>query len=209
MDKLFELFKKVARLLTIIGLFTAAGYVFLSYVMAIGGGFLPVITEIILMVVLVALYALPAVLLLLKKEAEAKFAFGILVAYWFVENMINYTASGTGINSYNQGMNIAVDVFELILGLTLLVVYALFMLTKILKLKFFWLLRIILLCSLALFVLVFIMNFIDCIVDEDPWLSYIGTLVFDCIFPVGAIAGLFYFFDEASDKGSKEAPKEE
>ena len=63
--------------------------------------------------------------------------------------------------------------------------------------------RLILLCSLGLFVVVFIFNFIDCIVDEDGWLSYFNTLVFDCVVPVGMIAGLFYFFDEGSDKETK------
>lgn len=203
MDKLFELFKKVARLLTIIGLFVACGFVFLSYVAGIGGGFFPVIVSIILMIVIMALYALPAVLLLLKKEEEAKFAFGILVAWWFLENMLSYTASGTGIFSGNQGMNIVVDIFELILGLTLIGVFVLFIMTKLFKLKFMFLARLILLCSLGLFVVVFIFNFIDCIVDEDGWLSYFNTLVFDCVVPVGMIAGLFYFFDEGSDKETK------
>ena len=202
MDNLINGFKKVARLILIIGLFVAAGFTLVGYLVGLGGGFFPVVTQLLLMSILVAFYSITAVLLLLKKDKEAKLAFIVVVSYWFIDTMVGLISAGVGIYSDNQAMNVVVDIFELILGLTLLGVLVMVILTKLFGMNFMAIARIILLCSLVLFFLVFVFNMIDNIVDEDGFMAILQSLIFCYVVPAAMIAGLFYFFD--GESASKE-----
>ena len=99
-------------------------------------------------------------------------------------------------------MNVVVDIFELILGLTLLGVLVMVILTKLFGMNFMAIAKIILLCSLGLFFLVFVFNMIDNIVDEDGFMAILQSLIFCLVVPTAMIAGLFHFLD--GESASKE-----
>ena len=214
MEKLIQSFKKISRLLVIICLLVYAGFLFIFNIIGIDGELFPVLAGLLDMLFVVALFALPAVLLLMKKDNEAKFVFLILAAYWILNLIENFIAQGAGINKYNQAMNVVVDIFELILGLALATVLVLYILTKVFNLKLFKIARLILFVSLACFALVFILKFIDCIIDKDPWTDYLNALVVLLALPLGMISGIFYWLDEEQPEEpkkeeNKEEPKEE
>lgn len=175
MNQLFSSLKKVASLLTVILLLTAAGCTLLTDLGSFDNGFFPVIGNLILLVVEVVLIGGVAVLLLMKKDDLAKKALGPVFAWWMIGTILSGISYSAGINSYNDGLGITVCVFAFLAGLALLAAAVFFVLGicgKTAFYKFGWLLFAAYLC------LAFIVMIMTCVragVNDYGWQSFIGA----------------------------------
>ena len=196
MTLIYDFIKKIARLVTIIGLFVAGGFTFFMGVAGIGGQFFPVLGRIILLIFIVALYILPAILLLLNRLDAAKIAFLFLGLYWLVGSAIDHINASVFINTNARAYFVVVSIFEVIVGLGLATIVLLFLLSKVFGLKLMNLCKIVLICTLFAFALYFTLAFIDNIVSKDGWADYFNTVVDALILPCAVISGFILLFDD-------------
>ena len=175
MDQLFSSLKKIASLLAVILLLTAAGCTLLTDLGSFDNGFFPVIGNLILLVVEMVLIGGVAVLLLMKKDDLAKKALGPVFAWRMIGTILSGISYSAGINSYNDGLGITVCVFAFLAGLALLAAAVFFVLGicgKTAFYKFGWLLFAAYLC------LAFIVMIMTCVragVNDYSWQSFIGA----------------------------------
>lgn len=155
MTKIFDFIKKNSKLAIIIGLFTVAFISLIVNIVYAPNGFMPFVAEGLSTLFLLALYVLPAVLLLLKREEEAKFFLIALLTIWVFQNTLNYLQSGALISG-NGATRILFGIFAFIEGLLLAICLVFFILMKLFNLKLDKLLNIMLMIALGAFFLVFL-----------------------------------------------------
>lgn len=209
MTKLFNLFKNISRLVVIIGLLVMAGVYLVLGVTGFGDRFFSFMSDGFYLLFRVCLYALPAVLLLLKKDDVAKFFLFVLLAYVIINWIGGYVDSGYMINDYYPAMTVVYGVFRFLHGLLLLTCAVFFVLCKAFNLKLYKLLNILVLASLGFFVVVFLVTFITYIVNDYGWVSVVSSIFDVLVLPFVVFCALLPYQNAKVEEQAKEEKKEE
>ena len=211
MTKLFNLFKNISKLVVIIGLLVVAGvYLVLGAAGGFGDRFFSFLSDGFALLFLVCLYAVPAVLLLLKKDDAAKLFLFALLAYVIINWIGNYVGIGYLINSNYPAMTVVYGVFCFLHGLLLLTCAVFFVLCKGFGLKLYKLLNLLVLIALGFFVVVFLVTFIAYIVNDVGWVSIVQSIFDVLALPFVVFCALLPYQDaKVEEKSFEEQPKEE
>ena len=223
MDQLFSSLKKIASLLTVILLLTAAGCTLLTDLGSFDNGFFPVIGNLILLVVEVVLIGGVAVLLLMKKDDLAKKALGPVFAWWMIGTILSGISRSALIDSRYEGLTVTIGVFSFLAALALLAAGVFFVLGTCGKTKFYplgWLLFAIAEC---VFFIVMVITLVRVAAnDYYGWQSFVGAIG-DFAFGLGLFFAALYMWyapaakeqaalpaaEEASDAPAEESKTEE
>ncbi|MCR5422770.1 MAG: hypothetical protein K6E74_03955 [Bacilli bacterium] len=209
MTKLFNLFKNISRLVVIIGLLVIAGVYLVLGVTGFGDRFFSFISDGFSLLFLVCLYALPAVLLLLKKDDVAKFFLFVLLAYVIINWIGNYVGVGYMINSNYPAMTVVYGVFCFLHGLLLLTCAVFFVLCKAFNLKLYKILNLLVVIALGFFVVVFLVTFITYIVNDAGWVSIVQSIFEVLLLPFVVFCALLPYQDAKVEEKQAEEKKEE
>ena len=209
MTKIFNLFKNISRLVVIIGLLVIAGVYLVLGTLGFGDRFFSFMSDGFSLLFLVCLYALPAVLLLLKKDDVAKFFLFVLLAHVIINWIGNYVGSGYLINSNYSAMTVVYGVFSFLHGLLLLTCAVFFVLCKAFNLKLYKLLNILVLAALGFFAVVFLVTFITYIVNDYGWVSIVQSIFEVLLLPFVVFCALLPYQDAKVEEQAKEEKKEE
>ena len=213
MKKIFDVLLKPSRLILIIAAFAYAGLFTIAIFGGFGGGFLPVVANLIIFILTVAAVVAIPVLLLLKKEEAAKIVFLLVAGYWLISESRSYLSFAQVTESEN-GLVVANGVFGFLAGLALVGVLVLLVLHFILKKEVFKFCAVLTFAGAFLFIFVFfILELVLFIKYENGWTSYVN-LIADLIAPVGVFFGYLYFlgapeFEFKKGSKSEEAPSEQ
>ena len=209
MTKLFSLFKNISRLVVIIGLLVIAGVYLVLGTLGFGERFFSFISDGFSLLFIVCLYALPAVLLLLKKDDVAKFFLFVLLAYVIINWISYYVGVGYKINSNYPAMTVVNGVFCFLHGLLLLTCAVFFVLCKAFNLKLYKLLNLLVVIALGFFAIVLLITFITYIVNEDGWVSIVRSIFDVLLLPFVVFCALLPYQDAKVEEKKEESPAEE
>ena len=192
MDKLIDIFKKIARLLVIILLLVLAGIQLIALIddLSNGGPFMGILSSITIKLLLVLLYATPAVLLLLKKDSEAKIALSFLLGYLFITAVIDLIGFGVLINQNAPALTVIYSVVSFILGLAYGFVLICFLLEKLFKIKLMKLGFLVLVASLVLIFILIILEIVLAIDQGWTFTMYLQNFSANIIIPLVMLFGL-------------------
>lgn len=192
MDKLIDIFKKIARLLVIILLLVLAGIQLIALIddLSNGGPFMGILSSITINLLLVLLYATPAVLLLLKKDSEAKIALSFLLGYLFITAVIDLIGFGVLINQNAPALTVIYSVVSFILGLAYGFVLICFLLEKLFKIKLMKLGFLVLVASLVLIFILIILEIVLAIDQGWTFTMYLQNFSANIIIPLVMLFGL-------------------
>ena len=194
MDKLVSVFRKIARLLTIILLLVLAAFELVALVGSFGDGFMGAITGITVHLLLTLLYAAPAILLLVKKDKEALITLSFLMGYLFITAVVNLIAHGELINGDYPALTVIYGIVAFSLGLAYAFVLICFLLEKVFGLKLMKLGFIVLVFSLALLFVLLILQVIMAI-KNDSFDWFLNNFQYGIIVPLVMIFGLMLLDD--------------
>lgn len=216
MQKIYDLVKKIARPTVMIGLLVVAVLNFILGSVNSPGSFMPFVANGFTLLFVLALYAIPAVLLLLKKDEEVKIFLFILVAFWVVQASINYLSSGMLIEDGYGTAVILLGIFAFIEGLLLLTCVVFFVLNKAFGINLNKLLNLFIMIATAFFFLVFVFTLVELITYENGWTSYFNAFIDTLFMPFIIVCSLVLLTDskntgskEEDTSEEKEEPKEE
>lgn len=209
MKKIFEVLVKPSRLILLIASIAYVVFYLITSFGSMGGGFLEVIANLIILILTVSAVAAIPVLLFMKKEQAAKIVFILVAGFWLISRNQNYLGYASIIDGKAEGLFNALGVFGFLFGLTLAAVLVLLVLHFILKKEIF---RLCALFTFALGFLFFLVFFVLSIIIyakyDYGWTSYINLLA-NLIAPVGILFGYLYFLGAPDYEFPKKAPKEE
>lgn len=217
MKKIFEVLSKPARLILIIAAFAYVGVYSVVAFGGFGGGFLPVLANIIIYVLTAgAVVAIP-ILLLLKKEEAAKLVFLLVGAYWLISESRGLLSYANLVTENNEGLSVAYGVFGFLAGLALTGVVVLIVLKYILKKEVFKFCAVLTFVGAYSFILVFfVLRFAyQCKINYEyrnydyiiyQWLEFVNLFLY-LIAPVGVLFGYLYFLGAPEYDFPKKAPK--
>ena len=118
------------------------------------------VSSITVHLLLVLLFAAPAILLLVKKEKEAMITLGFLIGYLFITAVIRLIGYGVAINGDLPAVTVIYATVSFILGLAYGVVLIFFLLSKVFGFNLMKLSFIILIFGLALIVILIILEIV-------------------------------------------------
>ena len=122
MDSLIRKLAKPSRLVGMILMFAAAAFGVILAAADFGGGFMPVVGQLVLLVFNLALIGVIPLLLALKKDELIPYALAPLFSYWIIGSIIDYIGSARRVASGYLGLVIAASLFEFFIGCALLAV---------------------------------------------------------------------------------------
>ena len=189
MDKLVSVFKKIARLLTIILLLVLAAFELVALVGSFDGGFMDAITGITMHLLLTLLYGAPAILFLVKKEKEALITLSFLMGYLFISAVVNLIGRGVLIDADYPALTVIYGIVAFTLGLAYAFVLICFLLEKVFGLKLMKIGFLVLIFSLALLFVLFILQIIMAI-KNDSFDWFVSNFQVGIIIPLVMIFGL-------------------
>ena len=219
MKKIFEVLSKPARLILIIAAFAYVGVYSVVALGGFGGGFLPVLANIIIYVLTAgAVVAIP-ILLLLKKEEAAKLVFLLIGAYWLISESRGLLSYAHLVTENNEGLSVAYGVFGFLGGLALTGVVVLIVLKYILKKEVFKFCAVLtFVVAYSIILIFFILRFAyQCKINYEyrdydyityKWSEFVDLFLY-LIAPVGVLFGYLYFLGAPEYDFPKKAPKEE
>lgn len=197
MNKLFDILRKPSKWIFIIcGAIIGVAYAVVHAQSIKGGmGFLPLVSELIIMIVGTLLLLAAPVLLLLKKEEGAKMVFFFLLGFW----LLRYIQDGLRLSSYansNEAMLKVGGVFAFIVGLCLTAVLVLTVLEFGLKkegLRRFSVL--VLFVAIVLGLLASLFFFIAACGKKIDWNGALSNILTVCGYSFAVFFGYLYFFN--------------
>ena len=192
MEKLISVFKKIARLLTVILLLVLAALQLVALIddLSNGGPFMGVLSSITINLLLVLLYATPAILLLLKKDNEARVALSFILGYLFIRTVIDLIGFGVLINQNAEALVVIYSIVSFILGLAYGFVLICFLLEKIFKIKLMKLGFLVLVASLVLIFILIILEIVLAIDAGWTFPMYLQNFSANIIIPLVMLFGL-------------------
>lgn len=216
MKKLFEVLSKPAKMILIIGSFVYAAWFATSKAGSMGGNFMSVMTNLILMVVGTALLAATPVFLLIKKEELAKIIFFILAGYWLLSTFQTLFAIAASYAGYgSDGLEITIGIFAFITGLALVGILVLIVLEFFLKKPIFRFISTLVFAGAILFGFVFgLLFFIYYCKWDLGWVGAVNTFIGYMLLPALLFFGLLYFLgapavpEKAAPAKAEEKPAE-
>lgn len=195
MDKIFELVKKPAKICTISCFIAAAVFSLLVNIGNFGGGFMPVVGRLFILIIEVALWACIPVFILLKKEDIAKKFFLPILVYWYLNIVITFFVDTAWARPNVNGVFVASGVFEFLLGLAFLAAVALYVISKIKNKDIFEQLAFIIFgASFVIFFVVFILRMVGESQWNAPWNDYFNVILNFLILPVGMFFACMFFY---------------
>ncbi len=208
MQNIYDSVKKIARPVVMIGLLVVAVLDFILGSVNSPGSFMPFVANGFTLLFVLALYAIPAVLLLLKKDNEAKIFLLILVAFWVVQACINYLGLGRLIEDNYGTSLILYGIFAFIEGLLLLTCVVFFVLNKAFGINLNKLLNLFIMIALLFFVLVFVFNLVELITYESGWTGYFNAFIDTLFMPFIITCSLILLSDSKCESKKEETNDE-
>ena len=198
MDKLVSVFRKIARLLTIILLLVLAALELVALINALSAGdsFMGVIASITTHLLLTLLYGAPAILLLVKKEKEALITLSFLIGYLFLSAVVGLISYGQLIDKNTPALTVIYAIVSFSLGLAYAFVLICFLLEKVFGLKLMKLGFIVLIFSLALIFILFILEIIMAFDRDWTFAMYLREFASVIIIPLVMVFGLMLLDDD-------------
>ena len=220
MKKIFDVLLKPSRLILIIAAFAYAGLYSIVSFARIGGGFLPVVADLLIVTLtLIAVVAGP-ILLLLKREEAAKLVFLLVAAYWLLSNVLNYLSYAYRAAEGEEALSVLIGVFGFLAGLALTGVLTLLILNFILKKEVFKFSAVLAFVGAIAFIFItFVLSFVYYIVKDVEWakndwgtpynwISFVSLFLMLAA-PVAILFGYLYFMGAPDYDFPKREPKEE
>ena len=199
MNKVVSIFRKLARLLSIILLLVLAGLQFVTLIRGLdGGSVMGTISSLTINLLLVLLYATPAILLLVKKDTEAKVTFSFLLGYLFITAVLNLLGYGELIRDGVDALYVIYGIIGFSLGLAYGFVLICFLLEKVFGLKLMKIGFLVLIISLALIFVLIILDIIVAIKADYTFTGYLAMFARNIIVPLVMIFGLM-LLDESHE----------
>lgn len=209
MDKLFNVFKKLSRPVIIFGLLGIAAIYLILGAVSSPDKFFPFISNGLDLLFIVCLYALPAILYLLKKDDVAKFFLFVLFAYYLVLLCRNSLELGSLINKNYATISIIYGVFGFIHGLLILACIVFFVLYKAFNINLLKILNLLVVITVAYFFIMFIVTLIRYIEFDADWTSYFSLLLDDFVMPFICLCAFCSFQEGKEPKEEKKEAKQE
>ena len=215
MEKIYNSIKKISRLVVIIGLLVLAGFTLIFGALDLSERFFGFVADGLTSLLSVCLYALPAVLLLMKKDEEAKFFMFVLLSIQIVGMVSNYITRGWNIRSGAEAMTIIYALVYFLQGLLLLTCLVFFVLFKAFKINLNKILNLLVTIALGFFAVLFLVSLIAYIVWKSDWTSFFGLFTDLLILPFVIFCALISYQDakekdkSSEDKSSEDKPAEE
>ena len=192
MEKLVSIFKKIAKLVTIILLLVLSVLQFIDFVSAFGSGepFMSVIAMITQSLLLALLFGAPAILLLVKKEKEAKITLSFLLGYLFLQTVLSLIGHGGLIADGVPALTIIYAIVAFTLGLGYAFVLICFLLEKVFGIKLMKLGFLVLVVGLALVFILLVLQVIMAIKDDWGFGGFLNQFMAAIITPLLMVFGL-------------------
>ena len=152
------------------------------------------ITGITVHLLLTLLYAAPAILLLVKKDKEALITLSFLMGYLFISAVLNLLSYGELIRDGVDALYVIYGIVAFTLGLAYAFVLICFLLEKVFGLKLMKLGFIVLVFSLALLLVLLILQVIMAI-KNDSFDWFLNNFQYGIIVPLVMIFGLMLLDD--------------
>ena len=209
MEKIYNSIKKISRLVVIIGLLVLAGFTLIFGALDLSERFFGFVADGLTSLLSVCLYALPAVLLLMKKDEEAKFFMFVLLSIQIVGMVSNYITRGWNIRSGAEAMTIIYALVYFLQGLLLLTCVVFFVLFKAFKINLNKILNLLVTIALGFFAVLFLVSLIAYIVWKSDWTSFFGLFTDLLILPFVIFCALISYQDVEVKEEVKEDKKEE
>ena len=199
MDKFVSVFKKIARILTIILLLVLAAFELVALVGSFGDGFMAAIAAITNHTLLTLLFAAPAILFLVKKDKEALITLSFLMGYLFISAVVNLISRGQFINSDYPALTVIISIVSFMLGLAYAFVLICFLLEKVFGLRLMNIGIFVLLGSLILLFILLILDLIAAI-KYDSFDMFLNGFIEMVLVPLVMIFGLILLMDRDTTK---------
>ena len=201
MEEIFREIKKKSELITMILFYLAAALCLAVYIGNFGGGFLPVMGNLITMILRVAILLVVPVLLSMRKKEEAKIAFLGVSAFWLLTTVFDMLADAGIVRKGATSLAVAMGTFGFLIALALIVttVFAvLFKWKNSLKWK---VLSLGVFCVSLLFFIVFFSLWTAMYADWGfaVWSDYVGFIYSFLIVPVAMLFGAINFWFDGSE----------
>lgn len=199
MDKLVSVFKKVARLLTIILLLVLAALELVALINALraGGSFMGIVASLTIHLLLTLLYGAPAILLLVKKDREALITLSFLIGYLFISAVVTLLNRGQLIAQNVPALTIIYAIVNFMLGLAYAFVLICFLLQKVFGLKLMKIGFIVLVFSLVLIFIIFILEIVMAIQNNMTFAGYISEFTSVIVIPLVMVFGLMVLDEDS------------
>lgn len=201
MNKIFEILEKPAKWVLIIGSFVYALWFAIKTAMGIGGGFMPVMCNILILVIGLALLVAVPVLVLLKKDDTAKIIFIFLVGYWVLTTIQEWFFYADTFTDSDNGLHIVSGIFCFILGLALIAILVLNVLDFIFMKPAFRFISLLILLGVIAFALITAILLVIISAQMDAfWPQGMDFLMSFILLPVLICFGYLYFIGAPKQK---------
>lgn len=215
MKKIFDALLKPSRMILIIASFAYAGLYSIVAFGGIGGGFLPVMAQLIITVLTLCAIVAAPILLLIKKEEAAKLVFILVAGYFLLNRTQGWLGYAQWAGENSEGLPIPIGIFGFLAGLALAGVLVLLILHFILKKEVLKLSAVF--AYVGAYFFFFVMSVLlfayYCKLNADyggnavGWTSFVDIFA-DLIAPVAVLFGYLYFLGAPNYEFAKKAPKE-
>jgi len=125
MNSIFIGMKKFSKEIAMYLLYATGLFCLLFYAGNFGGSFLPVMGNLFLMILEIALWILVPILLTMGKNTAAKYTMCPVISYWTISTIFSFLGDCTGIGAGAPALTTALGVFELFIACALVVIVAL------------------------------------------------------------------------------------
>ena len=192
MQNFINKISKPAKLIAIICFLVTAVFHLIGYISGFPDAFMPVIAHLFNMFFWVALLAIIPLLLLLKKDKEARLIISAFACYWALTIINELMGLAEIIRSEAPALMVIAGIFALIAALGLMVVVVFMVLSLVLGLNLKGLSRFILVCTFGAFFFTFLFVFIY-YVSIDGGGDVILTMLIDLlVMPTAVIFSILY-----------------
>ena len=206
MNKFFQTLAKPARLIFVICAIAYSVWFAVRTGSGIGGGFMSTVTNIIVLFVGAALLVSVPILLLLKKDDQAKVVFLVLVGYWLISSILEWFgyAQMFAVDGAD-GLTIVTGIFYFISGLGLVGLLVLIALEFALKNSLFRFIAFLVLLGVVAFAF---LNSIFVIINVAkyeiyPWAGEVDMVLALIFVPIMVFFGYLTFFGVPAKNGAK------
>ena len=208
-NKILDLLSKPARWVLLIGSLVYLALFAVATAGQIGGRFLSVVSNLIILIAGIGVLAVVPLFMFLKKENISKIVFTILGGYWLISSILGELGTAAAWDMDGApGIVITASVFSFILGLCLLGVLVLLVLNFVLKNDFYRLLAVFVMAAVVLFSLVTgILWMVAYGQMNFGWTSYVNAVADYIVVPVVVLFGYFYFYGVPQMAIKEKAPK--
>lgn len=209
-DKGLNAIKPVAKWGMVGSLLAAALFTLLVTAGNLGGGFMPVICGLFILLIMVSVWACVPVFVLIKKEDVAKKSFVLVLAYWYITSLIAFFNDGMWARDGVDGLLIAFGVFSFFLALTFLGAIVVYVIGTITKKAFLEKLGFFIFAGSSLFLLICfaLAAATNATIFNSTWTTYFADIRMYLILPVGIFFGAIYFFPTKANEVNAAEPTE-